>query len=75
MKRVLFFLFSFLIGFFIFSSVIKWVKWQEIKEIFFTFSYWKWMVILGATLLIWFDILNKTGNKIFPREQVKKVAT
>jgi len=45
------------------------------KGDFFTFSYWKWMVILGATLLIWFDILNKIEHKIFPREQVKKIAT
>ncbi len=54
MKKILFFGLSFLIGVFIFFLVIKWVKWQEIREILFTFSYWKWMVIVGVTLLIWF---------------------
>jgi len=59
MKKILFFGLSFLIGIFIFLLVVKWVKWQEMKEILFTFSYWKWAVIVGITLLIWFAAIWK----------------
>lgn len=53
MKKVLFFLFSFLVGLGLFSWAVKWVGWSEIKEILFTFSGWQGIVILGITLLIW----------------------
>ncbi len=53
MKKVLVFLFSFVIGLGFFFLVVEWVGWKEIKEILFAFSGWKGSVILGITLLIW----------------------
>ncbi len=53
MKKVLVFLFSFVIGLGLFFLVIEWVGWEEIKETLFAFSGWKGIVILGITLLIW----------------------
>lgn len=53
MKRFLFFLISFLTGFLLFYWVIKWVGWQEIRGVLFTFFGYKGMTILGITLLIW----------------------
>ncbi len=53
MKKILIFVVSFLIGVGLFFWVIKWVGWKEIKEILFTFSGYKGLVIIGITLLIW----------------------
>ena len=53
MKKILVFLFSFVIGLGLFFLVVEWVGWKEIKEILFAFSGWKGSVILGITLLIW----------------------
>ena len=53
MKKVLVFLFSFVIGLGLFFLVVEWVGWKEIKEILFAFSGWKGLIILGITLLIW----------------------
>ncbi len=53
MRKILVFLFSFLIGLGLFLWIIKWVGWKEIKEILFTFSGYKGLVIIGITLLIW----------------------
>lgn len=52
-KKVLVFLFSFVIGLGLFLLVVKWVGWEEIKETLFAFSGWKGIAILGITLLIW----------------------
>ena len=53
MRKVLVFLFSFLIGVCLFLWIIEWVGWGEIKKNLFTFSGWEGMVILGITLTIW----------------------
>lgn len=53
MKKVLVFLFSFVIGLGLFFLVVEWVGWEETKEILFAFSGWKGIAILGITLLIW----------------------
>lgn len=53
MKKVLVFLFLFVIGLGLFFLVIEPVEWEEIKEILFAFSSWKGIAILGITLLIW----------------------
>lgn len=53
MKKILVFIVSFLVGLGLFFWIIKWVGWKEIKEILFTFSGYKGLVIIGITLLIW----------------------
>lgn len=53
MRKVLVFLFFFIIGLGLFFLVIKWVGWKEIKEVLFAFSGWKGAIILGITLLTW----------------------
>ncbi|GAH98519.1 unnamed protein product, partial [marine sediment metagenome] len=53
MKKVLVFLFSFVIGLGLFFLVVERVGWEEIKETLFAFSGWKGIAILGITLLIW----------------------
>lgn len=53
MRKFLAFLVSFLIGLLLFYWVIKWVGWEEIRKLLFTFSGYKGLAILGITLLIW----------------------
>ena len=68
MKKFWLFLFSLLIGIFLFSFVLKSVGWSEIKRAFLIFTLWQGIVILiltfGKTLtatLKWREILKSAG--------------
>ncbi|MFH1656220.1 MAG: lysylphosphatidylglycerol synthase transmembrane domain-containing protein [Candidatus Nealsonbacteria bacterium] len=52
-KNILIFLVLLFLGFVLFYFVIEWVGWAEIKEILFTFSGYKGIVILILSILIW----------------------
>lgn len=71
MKKLLIFFFSFLIGIELFSWVIKFVGWQEIKKAFLVFTGWQGMAILFLTLILllvgvwkWKIILKSTGFNV-----------
>jgi uncharacterized protein (TIRG00374 family) len=71
MKKLLLFLFSFLVGVLIFAWVLKMVGWQEIKNAFMVFTGWQGLVILLITFLMvilgtwkWKEILDGKGQKI-----------
>lgn len=70
-KKILYFLFSLLVGIFLFVWVLENVGWQEIKKIFLVFSGWQGILILGLTFLTaligawkWQRILVKTGAQV-----------
>ena len=52
MKKLFLFLFSLLIGVSLFTWVIKFVSWQEIKNAFLVFTGWQGFIIFFLTLLI-----------------------
>jgi len=71
MKKILLFLFSFLIGIILFVWVSKMVGWQEIKKALLVFTGWQGLVILLITFLMavlgawkWKAILDGKGQKI-----------
>lgn len=71
MKKVLLFLFSFLIGILLFVWVLKVVGWQEIKNALLVFTGWQGLAILLITLLMavfgawkWKEILDDKGQKV-----------
>jgi len=75
MKKVLLFLFSFLVGALIFFWVLKIVGWQEIKNALLVFTGWQGLAILFITFLMavfgtwkWKAILDGKGQKISFRE-------
>ncbi|MBL7142277.1 MAG: flippase-like domain-containing protein [Candidatus Pacebacteria bacterium] len=75
MKKLLLFLFSFLVGALIFFWVLKIVGWQEIKNALLVFTGWQGLAILFITFLMavfgtwkWKEILDGKGQKISFRE-------
>ncbi|MBZ9569918.1 flippase-like domain-containing protein [Patescibacteria group bacterium] len=71
MKKFFLFLVSLLIGIGLFTWIIKFVGWQEIKNAFLVFTGWQGIVILILTLLIiligtlkWKMILKSEGEDI-----------
>ena len=70
-KRVLFFLTSFSIGVFLFIWVIRFIGWEEVKSVFFTFSRQEGLIILGLTfatmivsLIRWRSVLRSQGYNV-----------
>ena len=71
MRKFFLLLFSLLIGIGLFSWVIEFVGWQEIKNAFLVFTGWQGLVILGLTFLMvffgvwkWKEILKSQGHNI-----------
>lgn len=53
MKKILFFLLSFLVGIGMFVWVLNLVGWEQVKKIIFSFSGQESLIILLVTLIIW----------------------
>lgn len=71
MKKLFLFLISFLIGIGLFSWIIKFVGWEEIKKAFLVFTGWQGIVILVLTLLMllvgtlkWKMVLKSGGDDV-----------
>ena len=52
MKKFLLFLFSFLVGAGLFWWIVKTIGWKQILSVFFVFTGWHGLVLLGLTILI-----------------------
>ena len=70
-KKVLLFIFSLLVGVYLFVWMAKMVGWQEIKDSLMVFTGWHGLVILGLTLLMmligtwkWQTILKGGGTDV-----------
>jgi uncharacterized protein (TIRG00374 family) len=70
-RKFLVFLISLVVGIILFSWVLKFVGWPEIKNAFLVFTGWRGMMIFFLTILIfsvgawkWREILKSQGNLI-----------
>jgi len=71
MKKIIFFLIPLFIGIGIFIWIIKITGWNQIVKLFFTFTGWSGLIILGLTFLVvltgiwkWRVILRSQGVKL-----------